>query len=138
MADLTITAASVLAYADVTPIDGILGATLTAGQAVYIDTSDSNKLKAADCDSSSTTATVAGILLTGGGSGQPCKYAKSGEITIGATVTVGEIYVLSGNAGGIAQEGDLASGDYVSVIGVGTTAARIRVNLLNSGVQVPA
>ncbi len=138
MPDLSITAASVLAYADVSPREGTAGATITAGQVVYVDTSDSNKIKLADCDSSSSTAVVAGVALHGASSGQPIKYAPSGEITIGATVTVGEIYVLSGTAGGIAPEADLASGDYVSILGVGTTAARIRFNINNSGVQVPA
>ena len=139
MPDISITPGSVLAYADVVPIDGIAGAAITAGQVVYLDTSVTpNTLLLADCDASATTATVAGIALTGASTGQPVKYAKSGEITIGGTVTVGELYVLSGTAGGIAPEGDLASGDYVSFLGVGTTAARIRFNLLNSGVQVPA
>jgi hypothetical protein len=138
MPDLSITAANVAVYADVAPRDGTAGATITAGQVLYEDTSDSNKLKLADCDSSSATATVVGIALHGASSGQPIKYAPSGELTIGATVTVGEIYVLSGTAGGIAPEADLASGDYVSILGVGTTAARIRFNILNSGVQVPA
>lgn len=138
MPDLSITAGSVIAYADVTPRDGTAGETITAGQVVYIDTSDNNEIKLADCDSSSATATVAGIALTGASNGQPIKYAPSGEITIGATVTVGELYVLSGTAGGIAPEGDLATGDYVSFLGIGTTAARIRFSILNSGVQVPA
>jgi hypothetical protein len=137
MADITITPGSVLAYADVVPRDGTAGATITAGQVVYIDTSDSNKLKLADCDSSATTATVAGIALTGGSTGQPIKWCSSGEVTIGGTVTVGELYVLSGNAGGIAPEGDLASLDYVSFLGIGTTTGRIRFSILNSGVQVP-
>lgn len=137
MSDISITPGNVLAYADVVPIDGIAGTTITAGQAVYIDTAANNVLKLADCDSSATTAVVAGIALTGGSSGQPIKYAKSGEITIGGTVTVGELYVLSGIAGGIAPEADLAQNDYVSFLGIGTTAARIRFSILNSGVLVP-
>lgn len=137
MADLTVTAGSVVAGSNAT-IDKryLAGATITAGQTVYLDTS-TNTWLLADCDSSATTAVLAGVALNGAASGQPLHVLTAGQLTAGATVTVGEIYVLSGTAGGIAPEGDLASGDYVSVLGVGISATVIDVKLHVSGVQVP-
>jgi len=137
MADLSITAADVVADSEATLGSGTSGATITAGQAIYEDSSDSYKLKLADCDNTSTTATVKGIALNGASSGQPVDYITQGDLDLGATLTVGEIYVLSGTAGGICPEADLATDDYVSIIGIATAADNISVKLHNSGAQVP-
>lgn len=137
MADITITAGNVLKGTGAKTRAVRYGGTITAGMAVYEDTSDSSDCKAADCDASSTTAAVAGIALNGGADGQPGEILTEGPITIGGTAVVGTIYVLSGNAGGIAPSTDLAQNDYVSVIGVGISATQIYVKINNSGVQVP-
>lgn len=136
MADLSITAANV-ALVSGTSGTGTAGETVTAGQALYLKSADS-RLWLADCDDTSATATIKGVALNGASAGQPLAYAESGAVvTIGATTTIGEIYVLSGTAGGVAPEGDHASDDYVSLIGVGVTAANIKLTIVNSGVQVP-
>ena len=139
MADLSITAGDVLKITSTANIfDGISGGTITAGMACYVDSTDSDKVKPADADSSSLTASVKGVALNGASSGQPVRVQLDGTIDIGATVTQGEIYVLSGNAGGIAPEADLATGDYVSIIGVGSdTANQLELAISNSGKQIP-
>lgn len=137
MSDISITAANVAKGANASTQKGTAGATITAGQSIRLDTSD-NLMKLADNDVSLAAATVAGIALCGASSGQPIEWLTGGNINPGGTVTVGEIYVLSSNAGGICPEGDLGSGDYVSVIGIGTTSSNISVKIHNSGAQVPA
>lgn len=138
MVDLVVTAASVAAGSNaVINRKYNAGGTITAGMPVYLDT-DTNTWKAADCDASAATAVAGGIALHGASSGQPLAVQTSGNINPGATVTVGEIYVVSGTAGGIAPEGDLAAGDYVTVLGVGTSASNIALAIHVSGVQVPA
>lgn len=137
MADITVTAANVVTYSGATVASGTAGATITAGQLLYADSTDSSKLKLADADNSSATATIVGISLNGASDGQPVDYVTAGGINPGGTVTVGTIYVASGTAGGLAPHGDLMSNDYVSLIGVGTTASRIEMKIQNSGVQVP-
>ena len=134
--DLSITAANVAASSGAQYADGTAGATITAGQAVYLDAS-ANTYKLADCDATAATAVIAGIALNGASSGQPLKIQTAGTISIGGTVTVGEIYVLSGTAGGIAPEGDLAQNDRVVIIGVGLTSSTIALRLYNSAVLVP-
>jgi hypothetical protein len=137
MADLTITAASVLAGSGAVKETGVAGASVTAGQAVYKDASDSNKFKLADNDSATAAVrSFYGIALHAAGSGQPLTVLKSGPITIGATTAVGTVYCLSSTAGGICPSADIATGDYNTVIGIGTSTTVIQVQPLAAGAVV--
>lgn len=122
MADLTITAANVVHDINAVYATGTAGATITAGQALYLD-SGTSTLKLADANASQAAATCVGISLHGASSGQPIKYQISGDITIGATITVGGIYVVSATAGGIAPVADLTTGMYTTVLLIGRTAS---------------
>ena len=134
MSDISVTAANVLAGTNAVIHEGLAGGTITAGMALYSDTSDSNKLKAADANASATTAKVVGIALHGASSGQPLKYVvEDDDFTPGATLSLSAaaddgVYVLSGTAGGIAPIADLASGWYPVVLFVAksTTKAILR------------
>ena len=74
-------------------------------------------------DGSNTLA----IALCGASAGQPVVVATSdtGGITIGGTTTVGTIYCVSATAGGICPWADLASTNYVTILGVGQTGNKI-------------
>lgn len=137
MADLTVTAANVVSGAGAATRSGVAGATITAGQPLYQDGADAFSLKPAQADATDSDIVV-GIALHGAADGQPITYQTGGVINLGATLTVGEVYVLSAAAaGGIAPVGDLTSGNFVSVIGVATTAALLQMGIINSGVAVP-
>lgn len=137
MADLTITASNVV-LVDGNTSEGYAGETITAGQPVYLKSSDELLYKGDnDAGTAPATAAIKGIALNGASVGQPVTYQTSGTITIGATVTVGTIYVLSATAGGICPAADLASGDYVTIIGVASTAAIITMFRTPTGIQVP-
>jgi hypothetical protein len=133
MADLTVTATSVLPSASANAEYGTLGEAATAGQPVYKKAADSKFYKA-QCDAA-TDDDVYGILLSGGAAGQPCAVQRTGDITIGATVGIGTIYVLSAAAGGICPSADLVSTNYVTIIGVGVSATDIRMALLTTSIQ---
>lgn len=136
MTDLTITAASVVPGSGAVIEHGTAGASITAGQAVYLD-SATNTYKLADCDNaSSSVRTVRGIATHGASSGQPLAVQTSGAITIGATIAAGVVYCLSDTAGAIRPVADQGSGDYTQVIGVGLTTASLGVNIYNSGAAV--
>ena len=138
MADLSITAANVSgADGEWSRVELVAGATITAGQICYMDTANSNVAKLAQSDGTALEGTVKGIAMHGAASGQPIILAVSGDIDLGATLTVGETYVLSQTAGGVAPIGDLASGDYVSHIGIGTAADNLKISIVNSAVEVP-
>jgi hypothetical protein len=131
MADLSVTAASVAKATGAATDEGTAGESVTAGQPVYRNQTDAGKLYRTDADAEASSV-CAGIALHAAAAGQPLEFLTSGPIDIGATVAVGQVYVVSTNAGGIAPYADLASGDYVSLLGVGTTTGRIEVRLNNS------
>lgn len=141
MADLSVTPASVGPVSG-TPNDtqfgeGTAGATILAGQTIYIDTANSNVIKLADANAASPAYVVAGVAMHGASAGQPIKYAKAGKYTAGGTIVVGTVYVQSATAGGICPAADLASGHFTTVIGIGETAAYLRLVLATAGVAVP-
>lgn len=132
MADLSVTAANVIKGSGASVITGTAGATVTAGQTVYLDSSTST-YKLAKADASATSTPAAGIALNGAANGQPLSVLTAGNINPGATATVGQVYVVSAAvAGNIAPYADLASGNYVAILGVATTASNIFVNMSGS------
>jgi hypothetical protein len=135
-ADLTITAASVARGTGATTTVGTAGATLTAGQAVYQSTAD-NKMYPSLASGTALQATFAGVALHASLAGQPIAYQTGGNITIGATVVVGTIYVVSTNAGGIAPWADLIATNNVTVIGYGLNATTITYSPIITGVVHP-
>jgi hypothetical protein len=134
-ADLAVTAASVLKSSSAKVSEGIAGATITAGQAVYIDTSDSDKIKLADADGTAPANTFAGIALHAALAGQPIKYATNDSgFTPGFTSTAGAVVYLSDVAGGLtATIGDLEAGDTITVVGVMTTTTVMNLNSTRGG-----
>lgn len=136
--DLSITAANVVkgSTSAVKTLSGIASESVTAGQTAYRDPT-TKKFGKADANGASALRSVSGIFLNTAGANQPVVVQTDGPITIGATVTVGEIYVSSATAGGIAPEADLTTGHYVSVLGIGISATQIDLKMHNSGVAVP-
>ena len=134
MADLSVTAANVARGADAVTRQGIAGATITAGQPLYQDPADSYALKPARANSAATDLVV-GIALHGAADGQPITYQTEGGINLGATLTVGQIYVLSAAAaGGIAPASDLVSTNFVIVLGIATTSSNLLCKIINGNV----
>lgn len=137
MADVSVTAANVapiLTGSNPTQIEnGIFGATVTAGQLVYLDTT-TNTYKLCDANASALTSVLRGVALNGGVSGQPAAVGVGGTYTCGFTATAGAIYVASATAGGIAPTTDLGAGVYTSILGVALTTAIMQLRIINSGV----
>jgi hypothetical protein len=135
MADLSITAANVVPGSDAVRESGTAGATVTAGQLVYLDTSDM-KFKLADSNGASALRVPNGIALNGASNGQPLSIQKGGDITIGATLTAGVAYYLSDTPGGICPVADLGSGEYPCIVGIAKSASVLSVNIQPSGVAL--
>lgn len=133
MADLSITATSVIAGADSVGENGFLGATVTAGQLVYKDSAD-GLWKLADANGAAALRTPGGIALNGGVSGQPVRVHKSGDITLNSVLTVNTAYFLSDTPGGICPAADLGSGEYGTFVGIAKSTTVLKVNLTSSGV----
>lgn len=132
MADLSITATLVApstgaAYADRGPL---AGEAITAGQVVYLKSSD-NTWRLAQCDGTAEeagSAVTLGIALNGASTGQVVNVQTGGIITAGATVVVGKVYLVSATAGGIAPVSDITTSTHkVSFVGIGATSATIKL-----------
>jgi len=137
MSDLSITAANVVVVSGNTST-GTTGAAITAGQAIYRDPVD--KLwRPAKANSATPAAQAASaISLNDAAVGQPVTAMTSGTYTVGATVTVGGVYVLSGaTAGGLAPITDLTTGWYTQIALIGLTSTTAKLVLATAGVAVP-
>jgi hypothetical protein len=136
IADLSITVANVAKGANAQIANGTAGGTITAGQALWLDAT-TGTLKATDPTfAGGTKAACVGISLHGALSGQPLAYQTQGQITIGATVTVGEIYLVSKTATGLIMPvGDVVSTNYVTILGVAISATVINLAIQVTGIQ---
>jgi hypothetical protein len=104
--------------------------------AVYENSGD-NKVYKGD-STTAAKAAIAGILLNGGADGQPGFMITEGIVDYGGGVTPGEIYMASTHAaGGLSPESEMATGDYMTIIGVGISTTEVYVKLTVGGVQHP-
>ena len=135
MVDVSVTATSVkAANAQTKSKTGTAGATITAGQALYADSTAAGVLKLADNDDTTATAAVVGVALHGASANQPITYAYEGDVTFNAGLTGGVIYCTSSTAGGIAPSADNATSDTIGIIGYATSTTNLRLLLAATGV----
>lgn len=136
MADYSVTASAVLASGTATKVTGVAGATITAGQALYADAGDGNKLKLADADASAAASTVVGIALHAALSGQPITYATADDdFTHGLTgVSTADIIILSSTAGALCPAADLSSGEFPVVVMVAKSSTKAHFRLTQGSV----
>jgi hypothetical protein len=139
MADITITAASVLASSSaVRRKEYNFGyAAATAGQHVYLDSS--NLWQRVDSNAAATgneITALSGITLNGGGSNQPadvCVYDT--DFTPGGTLTNGLAVYSSVNAGAITHDIP-TTGAYPRVLGLAKSTTKMVLNPTASGAVI--
>lgn len=129
MSDITITATSVKKTATTVTEEGIAGETITAGQAVYKDQADNNKLKLADANLSLAASRAIGVALHAATLDQPLEYAVSGDVTYGSGLTAGVVYVVSATAGAVAPSADLDTNStwYATILGVASSTSNLKL-----------
>jgi hypothetical protein len=132
MSDIAITATSVVQGANAVVVHGIAGASITAGQVVYLD-SATGKWKLADANGTGTTH-PGGIALNGAAANQPIAVQTSGDITVGGTLVAGDPYYLSATAGGIMPAADLTTGDNVALLGLAKSTTVLALKITEPGV----
>jgi hypothetical protein len=137
MADLSVTAGSVV-FSSGTKITGEAGEAVTAGQVVYLKSSD-NQLYLAQRDGTAAEAAVVGVALNAAGDNQPLVYAATGSIlNIGATTAKTTTYMVGAAAGGISPQADVSTaGHYIVRVGYATaTDGTFVVDIKNTGATV--
>jgi hypothetical protein len=130
---LTITATQVIPGADAALTYGIAGATITAGQAVYLGSD--NLWKLIDANDTTTNTYTPGIAVNGASTSQPVTVQTGGTLTLGAGAapTLGIIYIVGATAGDIEPASALASGWRTIILGVGGASNTIVLRVFNSG-----
>ncbi len=132
MADLTVVAANVVADYQATLKTGTAGEAISAGQALYVDSTDSNQLKLAKHDGTEAEADAIGIALADAADNASVTYITAGELALGGVLTKGVVYGLSATYGALAPITDTGSADYVTVLGVARSAGTLEVRIIAS------
>jgi hypothetical protein len=136
MTDLVIVPANVVAGTNATFEQGLAGATVLAGQTVYQDSTTKKYVLSDNNLAAIEGRTPRGIALHGASLNQPLRILKSGDITIGATITAGVAYYQSANPGGICPAADVVSGSQATIVGMGKTTTVLTVDIQTTGVQL--
>lgn len=137
MADVTITAANVLASSSaVLSKEYNAGATITRGQSVYLDTSTST-WKLTDSNAAATGNGIndtRGIAYGDVASGQPLTVIlRDPGLTLGGTLVKGTSYYASATAGGVAPSADVTTGWYRVFLGIAISTTVLNYNPVASG-----
>ena len=136
MADISQTAANVAAGSSTTRVQLVqAGEAITQGQPVYL--ASDGKYYQTDANDTAENAQAKGVAVSPASTDGYILMAVDGLINLGATLAVGQVYVVSATKGAIAPYGDLTTNDYVTILGVATTTALLDINILISGVQKP-
>jgi hypothetical protein len=139
MADISITAASVLASSSAV-IDRLhnFGATVTTGQSVYLDPT-ALTWKLIDSNAAATgneLTTVKGVALHGGANGQPAAVVlEDPDFTPGGTLTNGSAVFTSTTAGGITHDVP-SSGAYPTFLGLAKSTTKLNLRPCSSGAVI--
>lgn len=136
MADISITASNVKLVSGSTG-RGIAGATITAAQVLYKEAS-SSKMKLADNDNATAEVrSIHGVALHASLDDQPIVFAKNGAvIDVGAVLTAGVEYYVSGTPGAICPRADVTSGDDPIRVGMALTTSRLQLDFFDPGVTL--
>lgn len=129
--DVSITASAVVPSSNAVVRYATAGATITAGQLIYQDTSDTDaagqgKAKLSDANGATALRVVDGIAINSASAGQIVAFVTyDPALQIAASgLTANTILISSATAGGLAPSADLTTGWYLTVVAVvksGTT-----------------
>lgn len=115
----------------------VYGATISAGQSAYKDSSDS-KHKLADSNVSAALAAAVGIFITPGVDTGYGYVATGGAVVlVGTTMVVGTVYCVGSTAGSIVPISDLTTADYVTILGTASTSTQLDLAIKATGIIKP-
>lgn len=133
MANLSVTAASVRHVSGEREVK-TSGEAISAGMPLYTSATDGKVYKADNNDTALKAAVTHIAVSDAAGADQFVVCAKPGSvINLGATLVVGGIYIVSATVGLIAEAADIST-NYVTVLGVATTAALFTFNPIIGGI----
>ena len=125
MADLTQTATAVHPHKDATTITVQAGeGSIVPGEPLYKKASDSKYYKAVNSGAAEAAASVIAVGYAPSANDY-VSVLSSGDIDLGATLTVGERYFVSNTAGKIAPSADIGAGEWSTEVGRAEAADKL-------------
>lgn len=116
---------------------GYAGVAISAGQAVYFDSSTQRYQLA--IGTSAAAADAVGVALNTAKAGQPLNVLYEGPGKGVTSLTAGRVYVVSDDsAGDLMEASDLGTGDYACVLLIAKSATEFIVGKLTAGVAYGA
>lgn len=137
MAAITITAVSIGVGADAAFERFEVGEAVDHGELIYFDTANGD-YRLADADAEAS-AKAAGIAVTAGaGDGSYVLAITRGKLLIqsGPGMVKGTEYYCGTTPGQIVPKSDLASGDYVTRVGIANSTTELQVDIRVTGVTL--
>lgn len=140
MADLSITIGDVL-ISDTTLVSAVeVGEAVSAGDIIVYDVTNDYWVLASNASavlSGSGNNGYIGIAVGSAATGQRVAAVTSSfqEVTLGAVLTAGRVYVLS-TGGNISPESDATTSDYLTIIGYAKSSNVLVFNPISTGIQV--
>ena len=111
------------------------GEAVEAGMPLYLKASDDKYYKADTDDAAKDD--VRGIAVCDAAINQAVVIQLTGQIDLGGTLTVGEVYVPGDTAGQIKLNTDWATDDYMTILGVAIAADNLLLAITTTGVVHP-
>ena len=135
MADYVITSADVkISGSNVRATTVVAGEAISEGQLVYLDTvSGKYKLALATAEAS---ANVVGVAVTSAALDGYFLMQSSRNYFAGTTLVAGDPIYLSATAGAICPHADLASTNYVTLLGHAISTSEIEINIDVTGIAI--
>jgi hypothetical protein len=133
MADYTVTPGDVQNSAGARTVTGDASEAITAGQLVY--KLANGKYGKCDADGATPLYKAVGIALDGAGADQPIAIClEDPDFVPGFTEDAGVVVIGSATAGGLAPATDVATGMFVSVVGIMKEDNHMVLKILRSDV----
>ncbi len=135
MADYTIVPADVkISGSNVRATTVVAGEAISEGQLVYLDTvSGKYKLALATAEAS---ANVVGVSVTSAATDGYFLMQSSRNYFAGTTLVAGDPIYLSATAGAICPHADLASTNYVTLLGHAISTSEIEISIDVTGIAI--
>jgi hypothetical protein len=113
------------------------GASVTQGMPVYLSTD--SKHYPADANASAAAAKAVGIAITPASTDGwfVMQEGAGGLVNLGATLVVGETYVVGATSGQVNPIGDLASGHFPCLLGTAVSTSFIQTLFSFTGIARP-
>lgn len=132
---ISITASGFFPSAQAQIAYGIAGAAITQGQALYIDTANSNVLKLADSNLSPLGATVCGLACQSVAAGQRVGFVyQDPNLALGSTQLSGaDVWLFSAAGNLTVTAADVSSGCYSVHVATYISTTNVNLNITIGG-----